>query len=120
MNQRRLFQTLAIAALAVAAAAAIGVGAYNAGVAHGIAIQPGAPYGYGWSRPWGNGFFPVFPLFFFFFFFFFVVVIRGLWWRGPWRGWAPRYDGIPPAFEEWHRRAHEERPAPTPGAGSTT
>jgi hypothetical protein len=48
-----------VAVLAVAAAAAIGIGAYNAGVAHGIAeggraitAQSGAvTYVYGWPRP---------------------------------------------------------------------
>jgi hypothetical protein len=125
MNRRTLFQTLGIAALVLAAGAVIAIGAYNAGVAHGIAesgraiaaVPPGAPYVYGWPRPWGFGFFPFFPLFFFLFFF---VVMRGLFWRGPWRGWGPRYDGIPPAFEEWHRRAHAERPTPAPGTGSTS
>jgi hypothetical protein len=44
--------------------------------------------------------------------FFFFVVLRGLVWGGPWRGGRGyyRYDGVPPAFEEWHRRAHAETP----------
>src|SRR5690348_15238499 len=37
MSNRSLLRGLAVAVLAVAAAAAIGIGAYNAGVAHGIA-----------------------------------------------------------------------------------
>jgi hypothetical protein len=120
MNNRSIIRALAIAALVVLGAAAIGIGAYNAGVAQGIAqsgalaAQPaGTPYPihpYGWYGPWGFGFFPIFPFFFFLLFFF---VLRGLFWRGPWRGgWAARYDGVPPAFEEWHRRAHAERPTP--------
>ena len=122
MNNRSLLTTLAIAALAVAGAAAIGIGAYNAGVAHGIAefgrlaAAPAGTYPYGWHRPWGFGFFPIFPFFFFLFFFF---IVRGLLWRGPWRGgWGYRYDGVPPAFEEWHRRAHGEQLASTPQADS--
>lgn len=128
MERRTMFQTIAIAALVLAAGAAIAMGAYNAGVAHGIAAggraiaavppnAPYAPYAYGWPRPWGFGFFPVFPLFFFMLFF---IVIRGLFWRGPWGGWGPRGGGgVPPAFDEWHRRAHAEHPAPPPAAGAT-
>ena len=116
MSNRSLLRALAIAALAIAVAAAIGVGAYNAGVAHGFAESgrgitappTTAPYVYGWPWAWGFGFFPVFPLFFFLLFFIFIV--RGLLWRGPWRGgWACWNDRVPPAFDEWHRRAHEEQ-----------
>jgi hypothetical protein len=108
----RLLRALAIGALLIAGAAAIGIGAYNAGVAQGIAeggrmiaAPPvGTPYVYVGPRPWGVGFFPFFPILFFLFFF---VVVRGLLWRGRWhRGWGYGYGGVPPAFEEWHRRAH--------------
>ena len=35
-------------------------------------------------------------------------------WRGPWRGgWGCGYDGVPPAFEEWQRRAHAAQPTAT-------
>lgn len=117
MNNRRLFLALATGMLLIAGAAAIGIGAYNAGVAQGIAEsgraivapQAGTPYVYVWPRPWGFGFFPFFPLFFFVLFFF---VLRGLLWRAPWRrGWDYRYGGVPPAFEEWHRRAHAAQSA---------
>jgi hypothetical protein len=126
MNNRFFWRALAIAALVIAGAAAIGIGAYNAGVAQGIAeggravvVPPaGTPYVYAWPRPWGFGFFPFFPILFFVFFF---VVVRGLLWRGAWRGgWACRYNGVPPAFDEWHRRAHGEQPPSTPTAGSAT
>ncbi len=112
MNNRQLFRALAIGALILAGAFAIGIGAYNAGVAQGIAEssrmiaapQAGTPYVYVWPRPWGFGFFPFFPLLFLFLFFF---VVRGLLWRGRWhRGGRYRYDGVPPMFDEWHRRAH--------------
>jgi hypothetical protein len=128
MNNRSLLQALAIGALVLAAAAAIAIGAYNAGVAHGmaesaraVAAPPaGIPvYPYAWGRPWGAGFFPVFPIFFFLFLF---VVLRGLVWRRHWHGgWGGGYGyhGVPPAFEEWHRRAHAEQP-PTPASGGTT
>jgi hypothetical protein len=128
MDNRSLFRTLAVAALAVAVAAAIGIGAYNAGVAQGLASGSvagaappaaqgplpypyGYPYAYGWHRPWGGPFFPFFPVFPILFFVVAILVIRGLvWrggWRGPWRGWdAYGPHGVPSAFEEWHRRAH--------------
>ena len=126
MNNRSLLRALAIAALLIAGAAAVGIGAYNAGVAQGIAEggraiaapPAGAPYVYVWPRPWGFGFFPIFPIFFLLFFLF---VVRGLLWRGPWRaGRGCRYDGVPPAFDEWHRRVHGEQPMSAPTPGRTT
>ena len=117
MSNRSLVRAFAIAALVVAGAAAIAIGAYNAGVTQGLAHSgaltapaggpPYAVYPYMWHRPWGLGLFPVFPFFFLLLFFF---AVRGLVWRG--RGWRARYGGVPPAFEEWHRRAHAERPTP--------
>ena len=122
MDNRRLFGALAIVALLIVGAAAIGIGAYNAGVAHGVAesgrmITPpsaGMPYIYVWPRPWGYGFFPLFPLFVLLLFF---LAMRGLVWRGRWDGGGRyRYEGVPPVFEEWHRRAHARASAP----GSTS
>ncbi len=86
----------------------VGVLAFNAGVAHGLsAVPPPAgmpPYAwhpYGWYHPFGF----LFPLFFLFGFFF---LVRVLLWGGYRRGWHHgAYGGVPPAFEEWHRRAHE-------------
>lgn len=124
---KRLFRALAISVLVLAGASAIGIGAYNAGVAQGIAesgrliaAPPVAtPYVYVWPRLWGFGFFPFFPLLFFFLFFF---VVRGLLWRGRWHGgWRYGYDGVPRAFEEWHNRAHARTSDPgsrTPDPGS--
>jgi len=123
MNNRSVFRTLAIAVLLIAGAVAIGMWAYNAGVAQGVAesgralaVPPsGAPVVYVWPRPWGFGFFPIFPIFFFLLFFF---LLRGLFWGGPWRrgvGCGYGYDAVPPAFEEWHRRAHGSVPAPPAG-----
>jgi hypothetical protein len=120
---RRLIRSLALAALVICGAAAIAIGAYNAGLATGIAESgrmiaappAGAPYVYVWPRPWGFGFFPFFPILFFLFFFF---VVRSVLWRGTWHGgWRSRYDGVPPAFEEWHRRAHAGQS--DPGARSS-
>ena len=125
MNNRSVIRALAIAALAFGGVAAIAIGAYNAGMAQGIAAggqavaggPGGTPLVYVWPRPWGFGFFPIFPIFFFIFLFF---AGRGLLWHGAWRGRRDWNDGIPPAFEEWHRRAHREQPASTPMAGSQT
>jgi hypothetical protein len=125
MNNRTLLRALAFAALAIAAAVAIGIGAYNAGVAQGIAESgraiaappAGAPVVYVWPRPWGFGF-GFFPFFFFLVFLF--IVLRGLMWRGAWRGRSGcRYGGVPPAFEEWHRRAHEQQTPPAQQPTST-
>jgi hypothetical protein len=93
----------------------IGAAAYNAGVSHGAAqaaIAAGsaatqAPYAmapWGWHRPWGVGF--AFP---FFLLFFWVLAARMLWCGGPWRHryYASAHGGVPPMFDEWHRRLHE-------------
>lgn len=88
----------------------VGIVAYNAGVSHGLVQSgqwtgdPGAFRLYGWYRPWGVGFF--FPFLFFGLWFF---ALRGLFWGGPWRRYryyGDRYE-MPPAFEDWHKRAHE-------------
>jgi hypothetical protein len=109
MINRHFFGAVALVALLVAGAAAIGIGAYKAGVAQGmaesgrmIAAPPaGIPYVYVSPRPWGFGFFPLFVLLLFF------LALRGLFWRGRWHaGGRYRYEGVPPVFEEWHRRAH--------------
>jgi hypothetical protein len=111
---------------AVALLAAAGVFIYNLGVAHGLAEGAGTavagrngPF-IGWWRPWGFGFgfFPFFPFLFILLWF---VVLRGLFWRGPWYGrrrygrWGDRRESVPPAFAEWHRRAHEQEEGPAEG-----
>ena len=112
------WRAVVFAVVALGVLAAVGIGAYNAGMAHGFAdaalatagsaaqTAPGTPV-YAWHRHWGPGFFPVFPLFFGLFFF--LVLVRILTGGGHWHrgGWARRYDGVPPMFDEWHRRAHE-------------
>jgi hypothetical protein len=103
----------------VAVIAAVGIYTYNLGVAHGIAesgrvlAAPGTavPVVAIWPRPWGFGF-GFFPFLFILFWFF---VARGLFWRGPWRGRMHGYGGVPPQFDEWHRRAHaQQNPPPAP------
>jgi hypothetical protein len=107
---------LAVGIVVLAAVAAVGFYSYNLGLAHGIAESgraiavPGGsvPLVAVWPRPWGFGFgfFPFFPLFFILFW---VFVLRGMFWRRGWRGRRYGYDGVPPAFEEWHRRAHADQ-----------
>jgi hypothetical protein len=116
---RGLMRGIVIAVLVFAAAAAIGIGAYNAGVSQGLAesgrlaaAPPGiVPYVYAWPHHWGFGFFPIL------FLVLFLFVLRGLLWVGPWRrgwggGWGCGYGAVPPAFDEWHRRAHERQSSP--------
>ncbi len=85
----------------------LAVVAYNFGLSEGAAraaaasgTLPAYPY---WHRPWGLGF--AFPFLFFVFWF---VIARSFFWAGPWRRrWYYYDDAVPPAFEDWHRRAHE-------------
>jgi hypothetical protein len=114
----------------IAAIAGIAFFAFQAGVAQGSPVTIQAPEGqtapmpypypyYGWGMPYrhwgfGFGFFGfLIPLFLFFLV---LRAFRFLFWgsrfgwghhhRGPWgRGWE---NGLPPMFEEWHKRAHGE------------
>jgi len=127
---RMWFAVLAVAAVA----AAVGFAAYNAGVSQGLAESarfaaaqpaPGAaapvpylypyPYPYMWYRPWGFGF-GFFP---FFFILLSLFLLRRAFWGRRWGGHYYR-DGVPPRFEEWHRRAHAREAqagsAPAPAA----
>lgn len=101
-------------------AAAIEKSAENGQVA---LISPMYGYGYGYPHPYGFGhphFFNPFSaiclsIFFLFLFFgamkmLFFRRMRHGWghhghWRKEWEG------GVPPFFEEWHKRAHGEKPA---------
>jgi hypothetical protein len=113
---------VAAALVGVLVALVVGVAAYNAGVSHGLAQQmvatgTSAPYGYPGPRPWGFGFGFFFPLLFSF------LLLRLVLWGGfghrRWhRGYGYACGGpsdVPPAFDEWHRRAHE-RDAKDPAA----
>jgi hypothetical protein len=131
MERGMVWRRVAIALVCVGIVVAIGAGAYHFGLtqgfAHGLAeggralveqpngavtAPPGAmpayPYGWGYGGPhyWGHGFF-FFPFFSILLLF---LLLRFIFWRGPWhRGWHHRYDGVPPRFEEWHRRLHEQQ-----------
>jgi hypothetical protein len=121
----RIFAALVL----VAAVAGIAFLAFQAGVAQGSPITieassgetvpaPYPFYGYGmhYHRPWGFGVGCLGPLLAFFLLFF---AFRFLFWgprwgwrhhhsgHGPWKhGWGE--GGVPPMFEEWHKRAHGE------------
>lgn len=133
MNGNNTGLRIVSALVLIAAIAGIAFFAFQAGVAKGSPVTIETPsgqtapapypyYGYGYGmpfyRPWGFGlgFFGfLIPLFLFF------IVLRAfrfLFWgsrwgwghhggHGPWRqGWGER--GLPPMFEEWHKRAHGE------------
>lgn len=107
-----------------------GVYVYDLGVARGLAegaavtdVGGRAVPMFGWWRPWGFGFgfFPFFPFLLLLF-----VALRVFLWRGRWYGrrwygrgygpgWSDGRDGVPPAFEEWHRRAHGQQEPPAKG-----
>jgi hypothetical protein len=125
MNGRFVLGILLVLVL-IAGLVGIGVYAYNVGVDQGLAqsgklVAPAtgvAPYPfYGgpfFFRPYGFGFGflgCLFPLLFFFLIF---ALFRGLWWRG-YGGWGRSHEhwenGVPPRFEEWHRRSHGENVA---------
>ena len=123
MNKRFGFW-LAISLLAIAMLAVVGYYSYHAGMMHGIAESGKLTSGGNapvvvWPRwGFGFGFFPFFPLFFFILLW--VFLLRGLFWRRRW-GAGCGYgsgSGVPPQFEEWHRRAHEQTGAPPAGGTS--
>ena len=115
----------------IAAVAAIGYFAFQAGVAQGSPITIEAPSGetaqmpypyHGWGmpfhRPFGFGFGFFGFLFLLFLFFVALRALRFLFWgsrwgwghpmghhggHGPWGRWE---NGVPPMFEEWHKRMH--------------
>ena len=125
--------------LAVVAVVGIGVAAFNAGVHEGISRQlarggddqvvrvvgHGWGYGRGFGFPFGLILFPLFVVGL-------VLLVRGAFWRGRWGGpprwWGPGGYGPgaggpggygpggpwggPAAFEEYHRRLHDQPPAP--------
>jgi hypothetical protein len=126
MNGNNVGLRIVAVLVLLAAIAGIGFFAYQAGVAHGSPITLQTPsgqtapapypyYGYGYGmpffRPWGFGFGCFGPLLAFFLVF---LAFRFLFWGsrwgrrgmyGPWRhGWGE--GGVPPMFEEWHKRAH--------------
>ena len=129
MNGNNTGLRIVSALVLIAAIAGIAYFAFQAGVAQGSPITLQAPsgetvpapypyYSYGFHRPWGFGFGFFGFLILIFLFFMVMRAFRFLFWgarggwghhHGPWgRHWE---NGIPPMFDEWHRRAHGEPPA---------
>ena len=134
MNGNTIGLRIVSALVLIAAIAGIGYFAFQAGVAQGSPVTIEAPSGetvpmpypyYGWRgpshHPFGFGFGLFGFLLLLFLFFLALRAFRFLFWgprwgwghhsgRGPWgRHWE---NGVPPMFEEWHKRAHgqsEER-----------
>jgi hypothetical protein len=108
--------------LVVLGGVAIGLGAYHAGVNHGLAQAANARVvhvvdtGYG-GFPYGFIFFPLF-------FFGFFLLLRGAFWGRRWRGggpWDHRHGPGTPEdrerMEELHRQLHEQASGDHPSAG---
>ncbi len=135
MNGNNVALRILSAVILIAAIAGIGFFAFRAGVAQGSPITIQAPsgqsqtvpapypyYGYGmpfhpWG-PWGFGFGCFGPLIALFLFFLAFRAFRVLFW-GPRWGWGHHHygpwgrhweNGVPPMFDEWHKRAHGEQP----------
>ena len=128
MNGNNIGLRIVSALVLVAAIAGIAYFAFQAGVGQGSPITIEAPsgetmpapyYGYGYGmpfhRPFGFGFGFFGFLILLFLFFLALRAFRFLFWgprwgwghhqHGPWsRHWE---NGVPPMFDEWHKRAHE-------------
>jgi len=130
MNGNNVGLRLVAALVLLAAIAAIGYFAFQAGIAQGSPVTIEAPsgetapmpyphYGRGWGMPFppppfGFGFGCFGFLIVLFLFFMALRAMRFLFWgcgrhgwHGPWGRWE---NGVPPMFEEWHKRAHGEKP----------
>ena len=133
--------------LAVVAMVGIGLAAFNAGLDEGVSRQLAQSgdaqqvvrvYGHGWGYGYGRGFgFPFGLILFPLLIIGIVLLVRGAFWRGRWGGpprwWGPGYGpGYGPggpggpgghgpgpwaAFDEYHRRLHEQPRTPA-GTGS--
>ena len=131
------------AILAVLAVIGVGVAAFNAGIDEGVSRQLASSgdtgqvvrvVGHGWGYGYGRGFgFPFGLILFPLFVIGIVLLVRGAFWRGRWGGprwggpgWGPGGGygppgpwGGPAGFDEYHRRLHEQPPAPSgPGEAS--
>ena len=132
------------AILAILAVIGVGVAAFNAGVDQGVSqelarggdtqqvvrvVGHGWGYGRGFGFPFGLILFPLFVIGI-------VLLLRGAFWRGRWGGgprwWGPGGYGPggpggpggygpswggPQAFDEYHRRLHDQPSAPA-GTGA--
>jgi hypothetical protein len=111
-NEMRRGVGIAVLLLVIMGGIAIGVGAYNAGVTHGLAEAANGGQVVRVVGP-GYGFFP-FGLFLFPLFFLGIFALARLSWGRRWGGHGHGPDGGgywghegPKRIEEWHRRQHE-------------
>ncbi len=120
----RRWTWIGVSLLVILGAIIIAVGAYNAGVTHGLehtgraveVVRVGRGYGY---FPFGLFLFPLFFIGLF-------LLIRGAFWSRRWGGgeahehgpgrWGHGPWGGPQTFEEWHRHQHEQA-GDHPGSG---
>ena len=128
----RIVSSIVAFLILIAAIAGIAYFAYQAGVVHGSPVTIQAPsgesapvpypfYGYGYGmpfhRPFGFGLGCFGPLIVLFLLFFALRAFRMIFW-GPHWGWGHHHgmwrghgeNGVPPMFDEWHKRAHGEQP----------
>jgi hypothetical protein len=122
VSNRRWIGALVILLALIAGGTAIGVGAYHAGFAHGLAQHAATSVVYAGGA--GFGFFPfgifLFPLFF-------ILLFMGLRFAmggrrrwdggGPGGGHGPGGGDARSKIEEWHRREHEGSNAGTEPRG---
>ena len=107
---RRIATVVALVVVAVALAGVVGTTAYRAGLARGLADAGSVPGPWLYHGPfWYPGPFAfLFPLLGLFVI---LAVVRGLFWRGWCAGGRGSWkSGVPPMFEDWHRRAHQSPP----------
>src|SRR5437773_366291 len=124
-ERMRRWMWIGVSLLVILGGILIGVGAYHAGVTHGLE-QTGRAVEVVRVGP-RDGYFPfglfLFPLFFIGLF----LLIRGAFWSRRWAGWdahhhenpwghGPWGHGGSQAFEEWHRHQHEHHAADHPGS----
>jgi hypothetical protein len=126
---------VALLLLVILIGVSIGVGAYHAGVNHGLTqAREGGQVIRVVGPGYGFGFFPfglfLFPLFFFLIFGLFRAAFWGRRWGGPGpghEGWDSGHwsKGRGAMFEDWHRRQHQQEPeqsgqSPGPGGGQAS
>ena len=117
----RRSMAIVVLLLVILGGVALGVGAYHAGVAHGLAqsghaVQVVRVVGPGFGFPFGLLLFPLFL-------FLILAVLRGAFWHRRWGGDGPGHTGPPwtrqgsARLDDWHRRAHGGAEADHPGTG---
>jgi hypothetical protein len=124
MFGRRGFGILWLLLTAVIASV-VGVAAYQAGVGAALShpgVAPPYDYGYGWAWGFGYGAFHLLGFLFFLLLLLFLFRLafrpwlgggrlRGRWYGGGGGGRYPRH--VQSTFEDLHRRAHGDAPAPS-------